>query len=120
MSKYKKGLALFNQLHGEHSGEEIVNQFKGICPKMAELTIETIFGDIMQNKSLDLKCRGIGIISALVALGNAVPQLRAHTEAAFSVGATQEEIRELILQLAISVGFPAAANAMIALKDLLI
>lgn len=51
-------------------------------------------------------------------LGSALPQVKAHVEAAIVCGATKEEIAEVILQTAYFAGFPAAANAMIAVKEI--
>ncbi len=116
--KYKNGLELLNKLHGGHTGEEILNSFASVCPKMAEMTIEIVFGDLLQRQELDLKTRELTIIAALVALGNSMPQVRSHAEAALNVGATKEQITEVILQTAYFAGFPVAANAMIAIKDL--
>lgn len=118
--KFKSGLKLLNTLHGGHTGEDLLNGFAEICPKMAEMTIEIVFGDILQRKQLDLKTRELAIIASLVTLGHSIPQVKAHVEAALQVGATSEEIVEVILQTAYFCGFPAAANAMIAVKDTLI
>ena len=52
-------------------------------------------------------------------LGTAEPQLRAHTEAALSVGVTRQQIIETILQLTFYAGGPAVRNSLVALKDLL-
>ncbi len=117
-SKYESGLNLLNKLHGGHTGEKILADFASVCPKMAEMTIEIIFGELLQRKELDLKTRELTIIASLAALGNALPQVRAHVEAAVEVGATKEEIAEVILQTAFLAGFPAASNAMIAIKDI--
>lgn len=120
MSKYDQGLELLNRLHGGHTGEEIMNAFSDVCPKMAEMTIEIIFGDLLQRqKELDLKTRELAIIASLVTLGNALPQVRAHIEAALAAGASKTEISEVILQTAYFAGFPVAANAFITSKDLL-
>lgn len=116
--KYKNGLELLNKLHGGHTGEEILNSFSSVCPKMAEMTIEIVFGDLLQRKELDLKTRELAIIASLVTLGHSLPQVRSHAEAAIVAGATKTEIAEVILQTAYFAGFPAAANAMIAIKDL--
>ena len=117
ISKYEKGLELFNKLHGGHSGEALVNSCASICPKIAEITIETVFGDLMQRKELDLKIRELAIIASLVT-SYSLPQLRSHTEAAIAIGTTKEEIVEVILQTAYFAGFPAAANALMEIKDL--
>ena len=120
MSKYEKGLELLNQLHGKNSGAELVEQFKDVCPKMAEIVIEGVFGDLLQDKALDLRTRELAHIASLTALGHSLPQLRAHTESALVAGATKEEIIEVILQTVYCAGLPVAINAMIAVKDLLI
>ena len=117
--RYLKGEKLLTQLHGGHAGEEIINAFGEICPAMAEMTIEWGFGEIMSRQGLDLKTRELAIIASLVTLGNTLPQLKAHIEAALSVGATKDEIIEIILQTALYAGFPVAANAMITAKEIL-
>lgn len=119
MSKYEKGMDLLNKLHGGHTGEATINAFKDVCPKMAELTIESVFGDIMLREGLDLKTRELSIVSSLVTLGHSLPQVRAHVEAALNAGATKIEIIEILLQLGFYAGFPACINAMLAVKDLL-
>lgn len=116
--KYKNGLELLNKLHGGHSGEAIINNFSAVCPKMAEMTIEMVFGDLLQRTELDLKTRELTIIASLVTLGHSIPQVISHVEAALNIGVTKEQITEVILQTAYFAGFPAAANAMIAIKDL--
>ncbi|QLE79926.1 carboxymuconolactone decarboxylase family protein [Francisella sp. Scap27] len=119
MSKMENGLKLLNKLHGGHTGEAILNQFKEISPKMAEITIENMFGDILQRTNiLDIKTRELLIIVSLVTLGSCDNQIRAHTEAAINVGASKEEISEAILQTAYFAGFPKAANALISIKEL--
>ncbi|MGQ4001751.1 carboxymuconolactone decarboxylase family protein [Francisellaceae bacterium CB299] len=119
MNKAEKGIKLLNELHGGHTGEAIINEFKEICPKMAEMTIENMFGDILQRTDiLDIKTRELIIISSLVTLGGCENQIKAHTEAAIVTGATKEEISEAILQTAYFAGFPKTANALISIKEL--
>lgn len=72
----------------------------------------------MQRAELDLKTRELTIIASLVTLGHILPQVKSHAEAALNAGASREEIIEVILQTAYFAGFPAAANAMIAIKDI--
>ncbi|HJT25105.1 MAG TPA: carboxymuconolactone decarboxylase family protein, partial [bacterium] len=50
-------------------------------------------------------------------LGNAPLQLKSHIKGALNVGVTKEQIVELILQMAVYAGFPAAMNAMYAAKE---
>ncbi len=60
-----------------------------------------------------MKSRKIATVAALTALGNASPQLKA----ALNVGCTREEIVEVIMQMAVYAGFPAALNGMFAAKE---
>ncbi len=115
-TQYDKGLKLLNQLHGGHTGEEIVKAFGDISPNMLKWTIEWGFGEVLSNPALDLKTRELTIIASLIAQP-ASPQLKAHLEAALNAGATEAEIIAMIEQLALYVGFPTACNAMILAKE---
>lgn len=115
---YEKGLKLLNRLHGGHVGEKIINDMRQICPDYARFTIEVGFGDIMSRPQLDLKTRELAIVASCVTLGHVAPQLRAHIEAALAIGATKEEIIEIIFQTALYAGFAAATNAMYIAKEI--
>lgn len=116
---YKHGLELLKKLHGGHAGEAIIEGVKDICPDYAAMTIEWGFGCIFNREGLDIKTRELAVIASCVTLGDAIPQLRAHIEAALNVGATKKEIIEIILQTALYAGFPAVTNAFLSTKDLL-
>jgi 4-carboxymuconolactone decarboxylase len=64
-----------------------------------------------------LKSREIATVAALTALGNAQPQLKVHIHGALNVGCTREEVVEVILQMAVYAGFPAALNGVMAAKE---
>jgi 4-carboxymuconolactone decarboxylase len=116
-ASYQRGLKLLNKLHGGHAGEAIIEGLKDISPDYATMTIEWGFGEVFSRPGLDLKTRELAIIAACVTLGHATPQLQAHIEAALNVGATQEEVVEVIFQTALYSGFPAATNALFAAKE---
>lgn len=113
---YNRGLELLNKIHGGHSGEKIVEALKDICPDYATATIQFGFGEIISRGVVDLKTRELAIIACCVTLGT-MPQLEAHIEAALNVGATQQEIIEIIFQTALYAGFALATNAMFAAKS---
>jgi 4-carboxymuconolactone decarboxylase len=56
-------------------------------------------------------------VAALTALGNATPQLKVHIHDALNVGCTRVEIVEIMIQMAVYAGFPAALNGVFAAKD---
>jgi 4-carboxymuconolactone decarboxylase len=117
MDKLQRGLAKLKEIDGE-AGEAVINALQDISPDMARLTIEFGFGDIYSRPGLDLKSREIATVAALTALGYAIPQLKVHIKAALNVGCTQDEIKEIIIQMAVYAGFPAALNAMFAAKEI--
>lgn len=100
-----------------HAGEKIVNQLADIAPDFARYVIEFPFGDIYSRPGLDLRSREIATIAALAALGNAAPQLKVHIEACLNVGVSREEIVEVLMQMAVYAGFPAAVNGLFAAKE---
>jgi 4-carboxymuconolactone decarboxylase len=87
---------------------------KEIAPDLARYAIDFPFGDIFTRPGLDLKSREMINVAALTALGNAEPQLKFHIKGALNVGCSQEEIVEIIIQMAVYAGFPAALNGMLA------
>ena len=59
----------------------------------------------------------IATIAALTAMGTAAPQLKVHIEAGLNVGLSRNEITEIIMQMAVYAGFPAALNGLFAAKE---
>jgi 4-carboxymuconolactone decarboxylase len=109
---HARGLALITRLHGGHSGEQLVASLEDICPDFVTMTIEWAAAGVMDRPGLDLITRQLLLIAACTTLGFAVPQLRAHVEAALSVGATREQVVETILQMTFYAGGAATSNAM--------
>jgi 4-carboxymuconolactone decarboxylase len=114
--RYQRGWEKLKEVDGE-AGERVVDSLKDIAPDFARLLIEFPFGDIYSRPGLDLKSREIAVVAALTALGNAVPQLKVHIHGALNVGCTRQEVVEVIMQMAVYAGFPAALNGLFAAKD---
>ena len=114
--RYAAGLAMLEQVDGR-GGEKVLESVRAICPDFAQYLVEFPFGDIYSRPGLDLKKREIAVVAALTAMGNAVPQLRVHIAAALHVGCTRQEILEVIMQMAVYAGFPAALNGLFAARD---
>lgn len=88
-----------------------------VAPDFATYLFEFPFGDIYSRPGLDLRAREIATIAALTAMGNAAPQLKVHIEAGLNVGLSRNEITEVIMQMAVYAGFPAALNGLFAAKE---
>ncbi len=113
--RYQRGWAKLNEVDGQ-AGTNVIESLKDIAPDLARLVIEFPFGDIYSRPGLDLKSREIATVAALTALGHAIPQLEVHINAALNVGVTRQEVVEIIMQMAVYAGFPAALNGMQAAK----
>ncbi|UPR32060.1 carboxymuconolactone decarboxylase family protein [Vibrio crassostreae] len=117
-SRFETGLERLNHIDGE-AGQQVIESLQDICPDLAKYTIEYPFGHIYSRPGLDLKSREIATVAALTALGNCAPQLKVHLNAALNVGCSEEEIKEVILQMSVYAGFPSALNGMFAFKEVL-
>jgi 4-carboxymuconolactone decarboxylase len=106
-----RGLRTLAEITGD-SGAKVVDSLRDIAPDLADWIIEFSYGDVMARPGLDLRSRQFATIAALTALGNAQPQLKVHVAGALKVGCTPQEIVEVILQMAVFAGFPAAINAL--------
>lgn len=109
---YARGLALFKHLHGEHSGAQLAESREELCPDFLTMTMEWAFAGVLDRPGLDLATRELVVIASCVTLGYALPQLRAHIEAAVVAGATREQIVETILQTLFYAGGAAVNNAL--------
>lgn len=107
--RYRRGWQKLKEVDGQ-AGEQVIENLKEIAPDLARYVIEFPFGDIYSRPGLDLKSREIATVAALTALGNAQPQLKVHIHGALNVGCTCEEVIEVIIQMAVYAGFPAALN----------
>lgn len=99
------------------AGERVIASLTDIAPDFARYLIELPFGDIYSRPGLDLRSREIAVVAALTAMGNAMPQLKVHLHGALNVGVTREEIVEVIMQMAVYAGFPAALNGLGAARE---
>ena len=79
----------------------------------AETLVEYAYGRHYAREGLDLKTRQIATVAALTALGGQTgPQLRVNIEHALAAGASERELLEVIWQMAVYGGMPAAINGL--------
>jgi 4-carboxymuconolactone decarboxylase len=115
-SRLERGKRALAEIDGE-AGNKVIAALADIAPDFARYVFEFPFGDIYSRPGLDLRAREIATIAALTAMGNAAPQLKVHIEAGLNVGLSREEITEIIMQMAVYAGFPAALNGLFAAKE---
>ncbi|MGI4847406.1 MAG: carboxymuconolactone decarboxylase family protein, partial [Janthinobacterium lividum] len=99
------------------AGMAVVDGLASSFPDFARYLLEFPFGDIYARQGLGLRERELATVAALCALGNAAPQLRVHVHAALHVGCTPQEVVEVVMQMAVYAGFPAALNGLAIVRD---
>ncbi len=114
--RYERGWEKLKELDS-NAGERVVENLKGIAPDLAQYVIEFAYGDIYSRPGLDLRSREIAVIAALTTLGTARPQLKMHITAGLNAGLSREEIIEIIMQMSVYAGFPAALNGVAAAAE---
>lgn len=115
-SRLDRGKRALADIDGE-AGHKVIAALADIAPDFANYVFEFSFGDIYSRPGLDLRAREIATIAALTAMGTATPQLKVHIEAGLNVGLSRDEITEIMMQMAVYAGFPAALNGLFAAKD---
>src|ERR1700712_858471 len=115
-SRLQRGKQALAEIDGE-AGQNVIDALADIAPDFATYVFEFPFGDIYSRPGLDLRSREIATVAALAAMGNAAPQLKVHIRAAMNVGVTRDEIVEIMMQMSVYAGFPAALNGLFAAKE---
>jgi 4-carboxymuconolactone decarboxylase len=115
-SRLERGKRALAAIDGE-AGHNVILALADIAPDFATYLFEFPFGDIYSRPGLGLREREIATIASLAAMGNAAPQLKVHIEAGLNVGLSREEIVEILMQIAVYAGFPAALNGLFAAKE---
>lgn len=114
--RHARGLSMLSTVDGP-AGLAVVEQLSRAFPDFARCLVEFPFGDIYAREGLGLREREIATVAALCALGNATAQLRVHVHAALHVGCQPAEVVEIIMQMAVYAGFPAALNGLSVVRE---
>lgn len=114
--RYERGVRLLAQVDGP-AGLAVAEGLAASFPDFARYLLEFPFGDIYAREGLGLRERELATVAALSAMGHALPQLRVHVHAALHVGCTPVEVVEVVMQMAVYAGFPAALNALPVVRE---
>jgi len=114
--RYERGVRMLGAVDGP-AGLAVVEGLAKSFPDFARYLLEFPFGDIYAREGLGLRERELATVAALCALGHALPQLRVHVHAALHVGCKPGEIVEVVMQMAVYAGFPAALNGLSVVRE---
>jgi 4-carboxymuconolactone decarboxylase len=88
----------------------------GSDPELHAILRHLIFGEVFHIGGLDDRTRELITVVVLVTT-QALPQLRVHTAAALTVGASPVEVREAVYQCAPFLGFPKTLNGVTVINE---
>jgi 4-carboxymuconolactone decarboxylase len=114
--RYERGLEVLGDIDPDMAGQ-LREKLGDLAPDLERMVVAFGFGDVYGRPGLGLREREIATVAALTALGTAERQLRVHLRAALNVGVTREELVEVVLQMAVYAGFPAALNGIAAVRE---
>ena len=110
--RYERGRRRMLEIHGERS----LRTVEGLGD-LGRYVLEFAYGEVYSRPGLSLRERQIATVAVLVALGRS-SQLPVHLRSSLAAGLTADELREVILQVAVLAGFPPAMNAMSTLRTI--
>jgi len=111
-----RGLAVLDQLDVQ-AAQHLHEALDDVAPHLAAHLVEFAFGEVYSRPVLDLRTREVVAIASLAAQGGLAPQLRAHVEYALNVGWTRDEIVEMLVEVMLFAGVPAAMNGIAAARE---
>ncbi|MGZ7043683.1 MAG: carboxymuconolactone decarboxylase family protein [Methanobacterium sp.] len=114
--RYQKGMEMLKKMN-PNSYKQLAENLEDIAPDLARFVAEFPYGDIYSRPGLDLKTRELITIAAITALNTSPIQLKSHIKGALNIGCTREEIVEVLIQMAVYAGFPAALNGVYSAKE---
>ena len=108
--RYDKGLALRKQVLGAEYVEKSLAAADDFSRPMQDLSTEYCWGYVWGRPGLALRDRSLINIAMISAL-NRPHELKLHVKAALTNGLKREEIREVLMQVAVYCGVPAGIDS---------
>ena len=114
--RYTRGWEALVALAPEKA-QAVQDALADIAPDMADFILDFSYGDVISRTVLTPAQKEIAMVAAATARGTMAPQLKVHAKAALAVGMTREQLAEVVIQMAVYAGFPAALNGLTALRE---
>lgn len=111
--KYEAGMRIRREVLGDAHVDRAEANKTAFDADFQRFITETAWGSVWARPALDKKTRHLLTIAMLATLGNH-EELAMHIRATCNTGVTRDEVREVLLQVAVYAGIPAA-NAAVAI-----
>jgi 4-carboxymuconolactone decarboxylase len=117
MSKSGKAKTARATIWGDKA-DKVEANLKALDADLAELILDVAYDTVFERPGLDLKTKELLAIAHLLHIGSE-SELKTHIHGALNCGATDKELKEVILHAAMFIGFPKAMAGMKVLKSVL-
>jgi 4-carboxymuconolactone decarboxylase len=107
---HDRGLALRRELFGAGAVDERVKALGDFGAPLQHIINAYAYGDVWSRPGLPLTTKSLAMIAMMAAAGKPA-ELRVHLRGALKNGCTPEEIREILLLVALYCGIPTANEA---------
>jgi 4-carboxymuconolactone decarboxylase len=107
---YERGLEIRKSVLGREFVEKSIASADDFNRPLQELVTEYCWGAVWGRDGLDRKTRSL-INLAMISALNRPHELKLHVKGALRNGLTREEVREVLLQVGIYCGIPAAVDS---------
>jgi len=108
--QFERGLATRREVLGDAYVDKALDGADEFSWAMQELTTKYCWDEIWNRPGLDRRSRSILNLGMIAALGRS-HEFKAHIRGALNNGLTRDEIREVLLQIAVYVGIPAGVDS---------
>ncbi len=109
MTGFDEGMEMRRRVLGDEHVDRATEEMPDLDRDFQGWITENVWGSVWARPGLDVKTRSTITIAILGALGH--DELALHLEAARNTGVSVEEISEILLQVAVYAGVPAANRA---------
>jgi 4-carboxymuconolactone decarboxylase len=115
---FEKGLGIRRAVLGSEYVDKAMAQVDDFSRPMQELVTKYCWGEVWGRDTLSRRDRSM-INIAMISILNRPAELKLHVKGAITNGVTREEIRDIIMQVAIYAGVPAGIDAQRIAKEAL-
>lgn len=109
------GLETMARFLGEQNVESGRSYLEQLDPELHRYIVDFVYGEVYSGDVLDPKTRALCTVAMLACLGQQL-QLGVYVRSARRQGASEDEVREVLRQVAVYAGFPSAWNALATMR----
>ncbi|MBI4668195.1 MAG: carboxymuconolactone decarboxylase family protein [Elusimicrobia bacterium] len=114
--KSNKKSRMMDKLYGPKYAQHVFRRLEELDPELNRITQEIPYDVFWAREQLSIRDKSLVTVAALIAMGKE-EQTKIHMRGFLRSGGTVNDLRNVLIHLAVYCGFPAAMNGFAALKE---